>query len=255
MEIEYFKVNDKEIDKYLAATGEKLKLSWKCNGCDACIIYPYNWKGKPEGNMEVCVYQPMTFLLRAYNKEEGMQKEISVEINGKEQLESVRVSPQGPVQAGEETTFEFSAANTNYGYLDHGIGRVEGNSYTQLLKDNYSVYRYSILSRSTGKTAFQEQDVKAGRRDALALDRLKYVLMRDGDDQTYQLDWRIVNHCEAEVIIKVFENQSEDGAVYKGASGNEVFTRKGGNIRTLSIQCKTKTEKINFSSIYPFEIK
>ncbi|MCM1121508.1 MAG: hypothetical protein NC416_02885 [Eubacterium sp.] len=258
MEIAYFTINNKEVDEngYQAATGEKVKLSWKCDGCDACVIYPYGWKRETEGSMEICVYQPMTFLLRAHNHEGSVQREIHVKINGQEQLESVSVSPQGPVEAGKEITFQFCVKNTNYGYLDHGIGRVEGNSYTQLLRDNYSVYRYSILSGSTDATTLQEQMIKAGRSDALALDRLKYILMREGNSQTYLIDWRIVNHGEADVLLEVTGQSKQPPEVsYHEASGYQTFQREGGDICTLSVQCRTtEGEEIHFSSIYPFEI-
>ncbi len=258
MEIVYFRINDREADEtvHQVGTGEKVKLSWQCNGCDACVIYPYGWEQKAEGSMEVCVYQSMTFLLRAHNNEESVQREIRVEINGQEQLESVSVSPQGPVQAGQETNFQFCVKNTGYGYLDHGIGRVEGSSYTQILRDNYSVHRYSILSRSTGTTTFQEQTLKAGRSDALALDRLKYILMRDQNSQTYQIDWRVVNCNGTDVSVEVIEQPGQSPvASYHSASGREVLKREGDGICTLSIRCKIEPdEEINFSSVYPFEI-
>lgn len=255
MEILDLKINGRETGEegYQAAVGERLALSWKCGGCDGCVIYPYGWEGGPEGSAELFAYQPMTLLFRAYDKKESVQKEIPVTLSGKECLKGVSVQPAGIVKAGEETVFSFGLEHTDFGYLDHGIGRVEGDSSRQFLRDNYSVYRYCILSGSTGRTAFQEQTVKAGRDDALALDRLRYLLTRDGESQLYRLEWRIANHGGAPVSIRISDSSEEIGS---GPSGCKEWKREGGDVRTLSIRCRKQTgEELYFGSIYPYEIK
>ena len=67
------------------------------------------------------------------------------------------MSPAGPAGSGEETKFDFQLIKTAFGYLDHGIGRVEGRSGSYVLKNQYTVYRYDIL------TAGGEPDIKKKR--------------------------------------------------------------------------------------------
>lgn len=253
MEILSFTVNHQE-EKYEAAVGENLVLSWECSGCEGCVLYPYNWEVKEKGSLTVSVYRPTIFLLRAYNELTSVQKEITVTMGAQEQLHKISVSPKGETEAGEETQFLFDISHTNYGYLDHGIGRVEGDSYRRVLRENYSIYRYRILSNGRNGIDYQEQGVKAGRGDALALDRLRYTLARRQNTREYTVDWRVENHEGAEVLLKVSDQKTE---LSKDPGGCITFKRPdSGAVCTLSVHCRREDgEEISFESIYPFEAK
>lgn len=253
MEIKSFKINGEEAgNTYEASAGELLKIQWECSDCDFCVIYPYNWNIDISGELEIYVYETMTLILRAVKGRESVQKKILANVSGGEELNKVTVSPAGPVMKGTETKFEFDQVKIGFGYLDHGIGRVEGGSYTQMLNHQYSVYRYDILSGSQ-EIQLKEKTVKAGREDALELQRLKYVVMQNGNEQQYELTWRVVNNDGKDVIIKTSDHR---GVFDKSASGHSSFTRTGGDIVTLSICCNAgKSGKIDLVDIYPFEIK
>lgn len=255
MEIHSFKINGTEEGKtYEAVAGELLKLQWDCADCDFCVIYPYNWNMDKNGELEVCIYETMTFILRAGKDtcNETVQKKIQVNVSGGEVVKAVDVSPLGPTAAGTETKFVFDLAKTGFGYLDHGIGRVEGGSYSQILNHQYSTYRYDVLS-GRQEIQFDEKTVKAGRKDALELTRLKYVLMQNGGRQQYELSWRVENNDGKDVIIEA----SDQGTTFdKSASGHASFSRTGGEIVTLSIRCDAGEKGgIYLAEVYPFEIK
>lgn len=253
MEIKLFQVNKTEAgDTYEASEGELLKLKWDCPGCDFCVIYPYNWKVDSIGEMDVYVYETMTLILRAVKDRVSVQKEILAKVSGGEDLRGVGVSPPGPAAAGTKTKFNFDLVKTKFGYLDHGIGRVEGDSYSQVLSHQYGIYRYDILSAGP-KAEYKEKTVKAGRSDALELQKLKYVMMQNGDERRYELSWRVVNNDGKEVIIEASDHKN---TFDKSASGHASFTRTGGETVTLSIRCDTEGKgNINFAGIYPFEVK
>ena len=253
MEIKSFQINGEETgDSYEASAGELLKVQWECSDCDFCVIYPYNWNIDISGELEVYVYETMTLILRAVKGRESVQKKILANVSGGEELNKVTVSPAGPVTRGTKTQFTFDQTKTGFGYLDHGIGRVEGGSYTQMLSHQYSVYRYDILSGSQ-EIQFKEKTVKAGREDALGLQRLKYVVMQNGNERQYELSWRVVNNDGKDVIIEASDHQ---GVFDKSASGHASFTRPGGDIVTLSIRCNAgQNGEIDFAGIYPFEVK
>lgn len=253
MEIKSFKINGTDPEQtYEADAGELLKLMWDCPDCDFCMIYPYNWKVDRNGELEVYIYETMTVILRAVKGRESVQKEITAKISGGEDVKEISVSPAGPVSAGEETKFDFELGKTDFGYLDHGIGRVEGNSGSYVLKNQYTVYRYDILAAG-GEIGYKEKTVKAGRSDALEIQRLKYVMMKNGNEQRYELSWRIVNNDGKDVIIEASDHKS---TFAKSASGHASFTRTGGDTVTLSIRCDAGEKgKIEFANIYPFELK
>lgn len=253
MEIKSFKINGQEAkETYEAAVGQCLKLEWDCPHCDFCVIYPYNWTVNRSGQMEFYIYETMTLVLRAVKGRVSVQKEILAKVSGGEDLRGVGVSPPGPAAAETKTKFDFDLVETKYGYLDHGIGRVEGDSHSQVLSHQYGIYRYDILSAGP-KAEYKEKTVKAGRSDALELQKLKYVMMQNGDERRYELSWRVVNNDGKEVIIEASDHKN---TFDKSASGHASFTRTGGETVTLSIRCDTEGKgNINFAGIYPFEVK
>lgn len=253
MEIKSFKINGTGPGQiYEAAAGERLKLMWDCPDADFCMIYPYNWKVGSNGEMEVYIYETMTVILRAVKGRESVQKEITAKISGGEDVREISVAPAGPAGAGEETKFDFCLEKTNFGYLDHGIGRVEGNSGIYVLKNQYTVYRYDILAAG-GEIEYKEKAVKAGRSDALEIQRLKYVMMKNGNEQKYELLWRIANNDGKDVIIEASDHKT---TFAKNASGRASFARTGGETVTLSVRCDAGEKgKIEFADIYPFVLK
>lgn len=253
MEIKSFKINGADPGQtYEAAAGELLKLQWDCSDCDFCMIYPYNWKVDSNGEMEIYIYETMTVTLRAVRDRESVQKEITAKISGGEDVRGISVSPAGPSGAGEETKFDFELTKTKFGYLDHGIGRVEGSSCSYVLNHQYGMYRYDILTAG-GNISYKEKMAKAGRSDALELQRLKYVVMQNGNEQNYELSWRIVNNDGKDVIIEASDHKT---TFAKSASGHMSFSRTGGETVTLSVRCDAGEKgKIEFTDIYPFELK
>ena len=253
MEIKSFKINGTGPGQtYEAAAGELLKLQWDCSDCDFCMIYPYNWKVDSNGEMEINIYETMTVILRAVRDSESVQKEITAKISGGEDVKSISVSPAGPTGAGEKTKFDFQLTKTAFGYLDHGIGRVEGRTASYVLKNLYAVYRYDILTAG-GEIGYKEKTGKAGRSDALEIQRLKYVMMKNGNEQKYELSWKIANNDGKDVIIEASDHKT---TFAKGASGRASFARTGGEIVTLSVRCDAGEKgKIEFADIYPFELK
>lgn len=140
---------------------------------------------------------------------------------------------------------------TRFGYLDHGIGRVEGDSYTQELSSQYGVYRYDILSGGK-EIKFMEKVVKAGRKDAPELQKLKYVVMKNGNKKQYELSWKVVNNDGKDVFIK---RSDQEKTFKKSASGHESFTSDKEEIVKLSIRCDVGEKgKIEFLDIYPLEL-
>lgn len=253
MEILWFKVNGKGGESsYDAALGERLSLSWKCEGVTSCIIYPYNWEVDMEGSMDLYVYETMTLILRGFKGKESVQKQILVEVKGGERLNGISAEPSAPTAADTETVLSFNLQKTNFGYLDHGIGRIEGSSCRQVLSHQYGIYRYDILSANR-ETEFKEKTVKAGRSDAAELQKLKYVMMKNGNLQQYELSWRVVNNDGKDVII---ETSDHKGTYTESASGHISFSRTGGEAVRLSIRCDAGEKgKIEFADIYPFELK
>lgn len=253
MEIKSFKINGQEAkETYEAAVGQCLKLEWDCPDCDFCVIYPYNWTVNRSGQMEFYIYETMTLVLRAVKGRDSMQKELLAKVSGEEDLKGVDVSPSGPAAAGIKTEFNFDLVKTKFGYLDHGIGRIEGDSYNGFLRHQYGIYRYNILSVAK-EIQFKEKTVKAGRSDALELQRLKYVIMQNGNERQYELSWRVVNNDGKEVIIETSDHKN---TFDKNSSGRASFARTGGETVTLSIRCDTEGKgNINFAGIYPFEVK
>lgn len=253
MEIQSFKINGTEAGgTYEAAAGELLKLQWDCPNCDFCLIYPYNWKVGGKGELEVYIYETMTLILRAVKDRDSVQKEIVANVSGGEELNGVLVSPSGIVSPGTTSEFTFDLTKTGFGYMDHGIGRIEGSKYCKVLRKQYGVYRYHIL---TGSQEIQEKEksVKAGTRDVLELQRLKYVMMQNGNESQYELSWRVVNNDGNDVIIEASDHQ---GAFDKSATGHASFTRTGEEIVRLSIRCNAGDKgQIDFADIYPFEVK
>ena len=253
MEVKLFKINGTGPGQtYEAAAGELLKIEWDCPGCDFCIIYPYNWKVDCNGEMEIYIYETMTVILRAVKDRESVQKENTAKLSGGEDVKGISVSPAGPAGSGEETKFDFQLIKTAFGYLDHGIGRVEGRSGSYVLKNQYTVYRYDILTAG-GETGYKEKTVKAGRSDAPEIQRLKYVMMKNGNEQKYELSWRVANNDGKDVIIEASDHKT---TFAKNASGRASFARTGGETVTLSVRCDAGEKgKIEFADIYPFELK